>query len=150
MPRFDLDMDTNTTTIVISGAPEGTCVQHLITAARQTPKAEAATPAAETSDVAFPDLAFPKAAFPEATTLLPVSVPGEPTRSARSGVVPDRARGLRWLPLSFGKQCPRCGGAAPRTPTVWYARGVRLLLRRYSSTRMCVPCDWKGLTLHRK
>ena len=126
---------------VSSRSGEGTCMRLLFPVTRRTPRAEAAAPTAATLVAAFSPTAMPVPA--------PVPVPSEPTRSVRSRVVPDLARALRWLPLSFGKQCPRCGGAAPRTPTVWYARPVRLLLRRYSSTRMCVPCDWKGLTLHR-
>ena len=120
---------------------EGTCMRLLFPMARRTPRAEAATPVAATSGAAFPEAAMP--------VPVPVPVPSEPTQSVRGRVVSDLARVLRSLPLSFGKKCPKCGGAAPRTPTVWYARPVRLLLRRYSSTRMCVPCDWKGLTLHR-
>ena len=87
---------------------EGTCVRLLFPVARQTPSAEAATPAAATSEAAFPEAA------------MPVPVPGEPTPSVRRRVASDLARALRSLPLSFGKRCPRCGGATHRTPTVWY------------------------------
>ena len=77
-------------------------------------------------------------------------MPGEPAPSVRGRVASHLARALRSLPLSFGKRCPKCGGEMFRTRrTLWYARPVRLLLRRYSSTRMCGRRGWKGLTLHR-
>ena len=80
---------------------------------------------------------------------MPVPVPGEPTPSVRRRVASVLARALRSLPLSFGKRCPRCGGPMYRIRTVWYAIPVRSLLSRYSSTRVCHSCHWKGFTLHR-
>ena len=115
----------------------GTCMRLLFPVAGQAPRAEEAKPAATTLGASF------------SPTAMWVSVPSEPTRSVRSRILPDLARAVRWLPLSFGKQCPTCGGGSAQDPTAWYARPIRLLLRRYTSTRMCVPCDWKGLTLHR-
>ena len=85
---------------------EGTCMRLLFPVARRTPRAEAATPAATTSEAAFPEAAMP--------VPVPMPVPSEPMPSVRGRVVSDLARLLRSLPLSFGKKCPKCGGAGAR------------------------------------
>ena len=88
-----------------------------------------------------------EAAAPETVSL--EAVPKDPSLSAAE-VAPDGARLPAWFPVSFGRDCPSCGGKTRRTRTAWYARPLRFFLRRRCSTRECVSCYWKALTLHRK
>lgn len=107
---------------------EGTRFRLLFPVAQQT----------ATSEVATPEVAIPKA------------VPSDAPSSVPQGVAPDRARLPAWLPVSFGKRCPRCGRGTLRIWSAWYVRPFRFFFRRYSSTRACVGCLWKGFALHGK
>jgi PAS domain S-box-containing protein len=78
--------------------------------------------------------------------LLPV-VEGDPRHNG-SGRRPRRHQPRRALTLPFGKTCPRCGSATERIRSPWHIKPLRLLLSRFSSTRACRSCVWKGFRLH--
>ena len=112
---------------------EGTRFRLLFPVAQQT----------ATSEVATPEAAMPEAAISKA-------VPSGAPSSVPQGVAPDRARLPAWLPVSFGKCCPRCGSGTLRIRSAWYVRPFRVFFRQHSSTRSCVDCLWEGFALHGK
>ncbi len=76
-------------------------------------------------------------------SLRPVTVP-----RLSLEVAPSRRHLRWWLPLSFGRCCPRCGQATRKIRTVGFAKALRYALGPFSSSRKCVICFWKGFALH--
>ena len=52
----------------------------------------------------------------------------------------------RFLPLSWGVDCPVCGHRTDRDKTPWRFRVFRLFSGR-STYRVCPYCKWKGVSL---
>jgi len=108
---------------------------------------EATTLEARTLEATTTEVTAREAKTPEATTAEAVSKDASPSKPR--GVASDQGGWPTWFPVSFGKPCPCCGNTTYRIRTAWYARPIRFFLRRYSSTRECFDCSWKGFTFHR-